>query len=89
MLRRPPTIPQGVNLRFPWLNYTEDIFPVHIGGMEFSLSHLPDNTIHVSGFCGEDAGIVKLNIVSQVDFVLCQMFQINKILMLLQHVLIE
>jgi hypothetical protein len=38
--------------------------------MEFNLSRFPDGAIHVSGFCGEDGGDVKLNAVSQVDTVL-------------------
>jgi hypothetical protein len=52
------------------MTYTEAIFPVHIVGMEFNLSRFKDDTIHVSGICGEDAGVVKLNVVSHVGTVL-------------------
>jgi hypothetical protein len=33
-------------------------------GLEFSINRLPDDTIHVSGFRGEDAGVVNLNVMS-------------------------
>jgi hypothetical protein len=33
--------------------------------MEFNLIRLPGDMIHVSGLCGEDAGVVKLNVVFQ------------------------
>jgi hypothetical protein len=57
--------------------------------MEFSLSCLPDDTIRVSGFCGEDSGVVKLNAVSPVDTILhygllIQIFRTDMKLMLLQ-----
>jgi hypothetical protein len=35
--------------------------------MELNLNGLPNNAVHVSGFCGEDGGVVNLNAVSQVD----------------------
>jgi hypothetical protein len=31
---------------------------VHIVGMELNLNDLPNNAIHVTGFSGEDGGIV-------------------------------
>jgi hypothetical protein len=39
----------------------------HIAGMEFSLTDLPNDAIHVLGFSGEDGGTsnMKLNVVSQ------------------------
>jgi hypothetical protein len=37
--------------------------------MELNLDGLPNNAIHVSGFSGKDGGIVKLNVVTQVDSV--------------------
>jgi hypothetical protein len=37
--------------------------------MEINLNGFPNDAIHVSGFSGEDGGIVKLNAVSQVDTV--------------------
>jgi hypothetical protein len=42
---------------------TEAIFPLHIIGMEFNLSRLPDSAIHVSGFGGGDGGVVWLDTV--------------------------
>jgi hypothetical protein len=38
--------------------------------MELNLSGILNNVISVSGFSGEDGGIVKLNAVSQVDAVI-------------------
>lgn len=35
--------------------------------MELSLNSFRSNSIHLPGFRGEDGGIVKLNVVSQVD----------------------
>jgi hypothetical protein len=32
--------------------------PVLITGIEFNLNRLPDNVIHVSGFGGEDGGVM-------------------------------
>jgi hypothetical protein len=37
--------------------------------MELNLNGLPNDVIHVSGFSGKDAGILKLNVVSQVNAV--------------------
>jgi hypothetical protein len=44
--------------------------PIHTVGMELNLNHLPDDTIHVSRFGGEDGGVVYLDAVPQVDTVL-------------------
>jgi hypothetical protein len=57
--------------------------------MEFNLNHLRDNVIHISGFCGEDTGVFKLNVMSQVDTMLChgsliRIFQMDMRLMLLR-----
>jgi hypothetical protein len=38
--------------------------------MEFNLSCLPDDTVHVSGFSGEDVGVMELDEVSEVDVIL-------------------
>jgi hypothetical protein len=35
--------------------------------MELNLNGLPNDSVHVSGFIGEDGGFVELNTVSQVD----------------------
>jgi hypothetical protein len=40
---------------------------VHIIGMELNLSCLPDDTVRVSGFSGEDAGGMELDEGSEVD----------------------
>jgi hypothetical protein len=39
----------------------------HIVRVEFN--GLPNNVIHTLGFCGEDGGIIKLNVGSWVDIV--------------------
>jgi hypothetical protein len=36
----------------------ELILPVHRVGTELSLNRLPDDAIHVSGFGGQDGGVV-------------------------------
>jgi hypothetical protein len=36
---------------------------VLIAKVKFNLNDLPNNGIHVSGFCGKDEGIVELNVV--------------------------
>jgi hypothetical protein len=36
----------------------EASIPVHVVGMELNLSRFPDYVIHVSGFVGEDGGMV-------------------------------
>jgi hypothetical protein len=43
--------------------------PCYIIGIE--LHWLPDDMVHVTGFGGEDAGVMKLDAVSQDDTVLC------------------
>jgi hypothetical protein len=48
----------GADERFPGHAQTEAILPVHIVGLELNLSRLPDGSIHVSGFGGEDGGVV-------------------------------
>jgi hypothetical protein len=40
-------------------------------GVQSELSR--DGTIRVSGFCGEDAAVVKLSVVPQVDTLLCHL----------------
>jgi hypothetical protein len=37
--------------------------------VEFNVNGLPNNVVHISSFCGEDGGIVELNVVSLVDTV--------------------
>jgi hypothetical protein len=37
--------------------------------VEFKLNGIPNNSIHVSGLCGEDGGIVELNVVCLADTV--------------------
>jgi hypothetical protein len=37
--------------------------------MEFNLNGFPNDAIHISGLCGEDGGILKLNVVSQITAV--------------------
>jgi hypothetical protein len=42
---------------------------IDIVRVEFNLSGLPNNTVHISGFDSEDGRIVELNAVSLVDTV--------------------
>jgi hypothetical protein len=42
---------------------------VHIVGIELNLNGLPNNAIYVSGFSGDNGGIVKLYAVSGVNIV--------------------
>jgi hypothetical protein len=48
---------------------TKATLSVDIVRMEFNLSGLPDNVVHITGFCGEDGRIMDLNAVSLVDSV--------------------
>jgi hypothetical protein len=48
---------------------TKATLSVDIVGVEFYLKGLPNNTIRISGFRGEDGRIVELNAVSLVDTV--------------------
>jgi hypothetical protein len=41
-------------MRVSMTDQTKAILPVHIIGLELSLSHLPDDVIHAPGFGGED-----------------------------------
>jgi hypothetical protein len=61
------TILQGAGER---IVYAEAALHLHIVGMKFSFSRLPDETTRVPGFCGEDAGVAELDVVSQVNAVL-------------------
>jgi hypothetical protein len=38
--------------------------------MELNLNCLPENIIRISGFVGEDAGVMELDVVSKADVVL-------------------
>jgi hypothetical protein len=58
---------EGADERLPRLAEAKVTLSVHIVGMELNLNSLPNDAIHVSGFSGEDGGLVKLNVVSQVD----------------------
>lgn len=61
-------IPHGVDERFPRLPQTETILFILLDWS--SITSLM-NVIRISGFCGKDGGIVRLNAVSQVDTVFC------------------
>jgi hypothetical protein len=60
---------EGADERLPWLAEAKTNLSVDIVGMELNLNGLPNDVIYVSCFSGEDGGIVKLNVVSQVDAV--------------------
>jgi hypothetical protein len=57
---------QGADNRLPRFTETEATLSVDIVGVEFNLSGLPENAVHISGFRGEDGTIVELNAVSLV-----------------------
>jgi hypothetical protein len=44
--------------RFPSLAEAEAMLLVHVIGMELNLGPLPDDVMQVSGFGGEDAGVL-------------------------------
>jgi hypothetical protein len=50
ILKKPPLLSQGVNERFVWPAQEQIILPVHTVGIELSLSHLPDDMVHITGF---------------------------------------
>jgi hypothetical protein len=84
-----PLFIQGADERFMWLAYAGAILSVHVIGMEFNLSCLPDDTVHMSGFSGEDAGVMELYEVSQVDVMLhcswlVKMIKLDMLMVLLQ-----
>jgi hypothetical protein len=57
------------NRRLPWFAEINTTLSVNTVRVDFNLNALPNNVVHVSGFCGEDKGTVKLIVVSLVDTV--------------------
>jgi hypothetical protein len=49
------------------MTLVEAILPLHIVGMKFDLSRLPDDVISVSWFGEEAAGVMQFDVVPQVD----------------------
>jgi hypothetical protein len=80
---------EEANKMLPWFAETKTSPPpIYIVRLEFSLKGLHYNTIHVTGFCGKDRGIVKLYVMSQVNTALSYgwlagMFQLDVPLVLL------
>jgi hypothetical protein len=60
---------EGADERLQCLAQTKTHLSVHIVGIELNLSGLPNDAIHISGFCGEDGGVMKLNVACQVNAV--------------------
>jgi hypothetical protein len=50
---------EGGDERLPWLAETKSNISVHNVWMELNVNGLSNNAIHVSGFSGQDGGIVK------------------------------
>jgi hypothetical protein len=48
--------------------------------MEHNPSCLPDDAVHMSGFGGDDAGVMELDAMSQVDTVIFNMVSIERLL---------
>jgi hypothetical protein len=46
---------------------TKSALSAHIVRVEFNFSSLPNNAVHVSGFCGEDGSDVEFSAVSLQD----------------------
>jgi hypothetical protein len=57
------------DMRLPWFTGTKSTLSVDTVRVEFNLNGLPNNAVHISGFCGEDGRIMELNVVSLVDTV--------------------
>jgi hypothetical protein len=54
------------------LSQAEAVLPVNTVGVHINFIQLPDDMTRMSGFGGENARIMELEIVSQADAVLCQ-----------------
>jgi hypothetical protein len=52
------------------LQHKPSVIHAHIVGMELSLSRLPPDTAHVSGFGGEHTGVLEPDAVYRIDAVL-------------------
>jgi hypothetical protein len=48
---------------------SEAIVPVHVVRMQLDLNGLPDQPVHVSGFCVQNLGVLELDTMSPVDAV--------------------
>jgi hypothetical protein len=55
---------QILDRRIPWLTQAEAILPICIVRGR-SISSLPDHVVNISGFGGEDAGVLELDPVAQ------------------------
>lgn len=54
----PPPLFHWVNERFPWPAEEQAFIPVYAVGIKVSLNYLSDETVHVTGFYGEDFGVL-------------------------------
>jgi hypothetical protein len=57
----------GADKNLPLFTKIKAIISVDIVSVEFNLNGLPDKSVHISGFRGEDGRTVELNAVSVVD----------------------
>lgn len=46
------------------------ILPVHVVGLRLSLTHIPDDLVHVVEFGGKDFGIMHLDVMVMVESLL-------------------
>jgi hypothetical protein len=61
---------KGVDKGFPWLAQTQAILPVLVVRIQLDLGFLPDDPVRVSGFGGQDLGVLELNVMSPAVAVL-------------------
>jgi hypothetical protein len=61
---------EGADERLPSLSETKTHLSLHIVAMELNFNGLPKDSNHVLGLSGEDGGIMKLDVVTQVEAVL-------------------
>jgi hypothetical protein len=60
---------ERVSEEFPRPAQAETILPVHVVRMQLDLSFLPNHPGHVSGFGGQDRGVLELDTMSPADTV--------------------
>jgi len=56
--KSPLPLSHWVNERFPWPAEEQAFLPVYAVGTKVSLNYLPADTVHVTGFYGEDFGVL-------------------------------
>jgi hypothetical protein len=52
------------------VNKDQDILPIHVVGLKLSLAHICDDLVHVVEFARKDFGIMHLNVMVMVEYLL-------------------